>query len=354
MSPIGGPQLLSIEELADGGADSPLLGGNGIIDRPVIFVDLAAVPSPAVLARAVERARTRDRLLIGFTPGPHEAISELVPCLDLTVVGEAVSAEPTCVRVTDPAACVGELHEATSRNPQAAFVLASTLRMTSRLPVPEALDAESFAYSTLLGGPEFATWLAARGRRPLPPVVENPVLAERNGDVLHITLNRPERRNAYGRQLRDALVEALHIAVADRSVERVVLDGAGPVFCAGGDLAEFGTTPDLTLAHFVRTRGGAGRLMHVLRARTEVRLHGSCVGAGIEVPAFAASITADPAATFRLPEVAMGLIPGAGGTVSIPRRIGRWRTFYLALSGKPIPAPLAAEWGLIDGLTPGT
>lgn len=100
----------------------------------------------------------------------------------------------------------------------------------------------------------------------------------------------------------------------------------------------------------MRTRGGAGRLLHALRDRVEVRVHGSCVGAGLELPAFAGTVVADPTATFRLPEVAMGLIPGAGGTVSIPRRIGRWRTLYLALSGEPISAAVAARWGLIDAL----
>lgn len=94
----------------------------------------------------------------------------------------------------------------------------------------------------------------------------------------------------------------------------VVLDGAGPLFSAGGDLAEFGTAPDLSTAHFVRTRGGAGILMHRLAGRLEVRLHGPCVGAGIELPAFAGRVVARSDATFRLPEVAMGLIPGAGGT----------------------------------------
>ena len=78
--------------------------------------------------------------------------------------------------------------------------------------------------------------------------------------------------------------------------------------------------------------------------------HGPCIGAGIEVPAFAGSVLASPGTTFRLPELRMGLIPGAGGTVSIPRRIGRWRTAYLALSGAPIGIETAQAWGLVDGL----
>ena len=83
------------------------------------------------------------------------------------------------------------------------------------------------------------------------------MLASRTGGELRITLNRPERRNAYGREVRDGLVETLRVAVLDDTIERVVLDGAGPCFCAGGDLDEFGTAPDLATAHFVRTRGAA-------------------------------------------------------------------------------------------------
>ena len=64
--------------------------------------------------------------------------------------------------------------------------------------------------------------------------------------------------------------------------------------------------------------------------------------------AFAGRVEAAPDATFALPEVAMGLVPGAGGTVSIPGRIGRHRTAWLALTGERIDAPTAREWGLVD------
>jgi len=254
--------------------------------------------------------------------------------------------------VGDPGAALAELGRAVAAAPRAATVLAGLLRWSGALAVPEALDAESFAYSTLLGGEEFAAWLARRGpRTPLTEVVE-PVLLDRDAATLRITLNLPQRRNAYGRHLRDALVEALDVALLDPSVEHVVLDGAGPVFCAGGDLAEFGTTPDPVLAHLVRTRGGAARPLHALRDRLEVRLHGRCVGAGIELPAFAGRVVAAPDASFCLPELGMGLIPGAGGTVSLPRRIGRHRTLYLALSGTELDADTARRWGLVDELGP--
>lgn len=256
-----------------------------------------------------------------------------------------------CVAVDDPVARAGELHAAVTACPQAATVLAQVLRASAELDVRRALDVESFAYSTLLGGSEFRRWLAARGPRPLPPPARvPPVLVERAGGHLLITLNRPERRNAYGREVRDALVDALRVAVLDPGIGRVTVSGAGPVFCAGGDLDEFGTAPDTAIAHFVRTRGGAGELLHRIAHRAEVRLQGACVGAGIELAAFAGRVVAAAGTTVRLPEVGMGLIPGAGGTVGIPRRIGRWRTCYLALSGARLDAATALRWGLVDAL----
>jgi enoyl-CoA hydratase/carnithine racemase len=192
--------------------------------------------------------------------------------------------------------------------------------------------------------------VANRGLRLLPPLVDDPVLLARDGDVLRITLNRPERRNAYGAQLRDALVAGLDVARHDPDV-RVLLAGNGPCFCAGGDLAEFGTTPDPETGHRIRTQHGAARPLHELAARTEVRLHGPVIGAGIELAAFAGRVIAAPGTTVRLPEVSMGLIPGAGGTVSLPRRIGVPRTLYLALTGAVLDAETALAWGLIDEIS---
>jgi enoyl-CoA hydratase/carnithine racemase len=130
----------------------------------------------------------------------------------------------------------------------------------------------------------------------------------------------------------------------------VILRVAGPAFCSGGDLDEFGTLPDPATAHAVRSTRNPGRLLARCADRLRAELHGACVGAGIELAAFAGRVTASEDAFFQLPEVAMGLVPGAGGTVSIPRRIGRQRTAYLALSGLSVDAPTARHWGLIDGI----
>jgi enoyl-CoA hydratase/carnithine racemase len=167
-----------------------------------------------------------------------------------------------------------------------------------------------------------------------------------------VTLDRPERHNAYSGELRDALVEALSLAAADSSIRELVLDGAGPSFCSGGDLAEFGTFPDPATAHAVRSTRSAAPLLAACAARTTAYVHGACIGAGVELPAFAARVIAAPDAFFELPEVGMGLVPGAGGTVSLPRRIGRQRTAWLALSGARIDAKTALDWGLVDEIRP--
>ena len=151
--------------------------------------------------------------------------------------------------------------------------------------------------------------------------------------------------------VRDALVAALLVARIDEAVG-VELRGFGPAFSSGGDLAEFGTAPDPATAHLVRIRHGAGLLMHEMAARTTAHLHGACIGAGIELPAFAGRVIAASDTRIGLPEVAMGLVPGAGGTVSITHRIGRWRTAWLALTGAHIDPAQAMAWGLVDELIP--
>lgn len=378
--PVIDPPLVSIADLADGGADGGGGGGGGGVASlddtgqvrdPLVLVALDGTAPPAAVARAADRVRAGGRLFVGVAAEPPpETLRPLVAALDTTLLAATIAGpdyQPTgakhqttgpgpgqqmCVPVADVEGEVAALAAVVASVPRAAVVLGQVLRATETLPVAAALDVESFAYSMLLGGPEFRTWFDERGERSLPGLVAEPVLVRRDGSRLMITLNRPERRNAYGRQLRDALADALRIALLDPGVERVVLDGAGPCFCAGGDLAEFGTTPDLATAHFVRTQGGAGLLLSALKDRVEVHLHGPCVGAGVELPAFAGAVIAAEGTTFRLPEVGMGLIPGAGGTVSIPRRIGRWRTLYLALTGRPLDAETALGWGLVDAVRP--
>ena len=243
-------------------------------------------------------------------------------------------------------------------NPTAARVLVEVLRIVPHLSLDSGLQVESLAYSMLLAGPEFERWLTAFAP-PAARQFDGPaVRLERDGDELRVALARPENRNAFSAAMRDELFAALTVAELDASITRVVLEADGPCFSSGGDLTEFGTAPDVVRAHHVRTQRSVGRLLGRLAPRVVARVHGACVGAGVELPTFASTVEARADATFRLPEVTMGLIPGAGGTVSISRRIGPQATARLALLGDAIDAETALAMGLIDsveeGVTPST
>jgi enoyl-CoA hydratase/carnithine racemase len=252
------------------------------------------------------------------------------------------------VVVDDPMLEARKIMERIGASPRAAITLAWLLRAGEQSTVPAALAGESAAYSMLLGSSDFQRWLVGRGARRPADSAER-VRLSRDGDLLRITLARVQRRNAVDTQMRHALLEALGIAEADDRV-RVEIDADGPSFSAGGDLDEFGSATDPATAHLIRVSASVGQALHDLRERVSVRVHGACIGAGIELPAFAGHILAAPDARFGLPEVAMGLIPGAGGTVSIPARIGRGRTFWFAVSGEHLDAPTAVDWGLVDEL----
>jgi enoyl-CoA hydratase/carnithine racemase len=252
------------------------------------------------------------------------------------------------VSVADLDAALEALATAVDGSPQASVALVQVLRSGDKDSLDHDLLLESLAYSTLQGGPEFSRWLATAPTRAPSPQPDPVVALERTGDRLSLTLNRPKVRNAYNAAMRDALCEALSLVCADPSIREVHLFGGGPDFCSGGDLAEFGTSADPATAHLIRTSRSGARLLGMVGGRVVAHLHGACVGAGIELPALAGRVVADPGTRMRLPELAMGLIPGAGGTATLPRRIGRHRTAWMALSGQFIGATTGRAWGLID------
>ncbi|MFC8435295.1 enoyl-CoA hydratase/isomerase family protein [Streptomyces sp. NPDC057253] len=325
------------------------LSDDGQPVAPVVFVDLdqwgPTDPQPALPGQP-------HRVLVGVATKPvPDRLAPLLPELAFTLVPSGQDgAGRERVGVEDPWTTARQISAYARAAPRAAVALAGLLRATERLPVAEGLTAESLAYSMLLAGPEFAAWRARTPRKPVPEYPD-PVLMTRDGSLLRVTLNRPRRHNAFSRDVRDAVVDALTLARLDPTVTKVELSGNGPSFCSGGDLDEFGTTPDVATAHLVRVRQSAGHAVHRAGVPVHVRAHGACIGAGIEVPAFADRIEAAPDAYFQLPELRMGLVPGAGGTVSVTRRIGRWRTAYLVLSGVRVDARTALAWGLVDSLT---
>jgi enoyl-CoA hydratase/carnithine racemase len=266
------------------------------------------------------------------------------PCADRRVV--TVDSVPDALQ---------ELTRRCERWPQAGSVCDDVLRAIDPAGLTLAgVVTESLAYSTLQAGPEFARWLAERGPARMPDIAD-PVQAERDGDTLRIRFDRPQRHNAFSTDARAALLEALTVARLDPSVTAIVLSGNGPSFCSGGDLAEFGAFADPTSAHLARTRHSPALALDALTARLgracRAEVHGRVLGSGLEMAAFCGWVEARHDSVFGLPELSLGLIPGAGGTVSVTRRIGRWRTAYLVLSGHTIDAQTARAWGLIDELS---
>ena len=249
-------------------------------------------------------------------------------------------------------AALGGLLGRIEAQPVAAAVAAQVLRVSLQVDFDEALAMESVAYSMLLASDGFRAWRAATPVRERDEPDAPRVLIEAGGGAIRLQLNRPGKRNAFDAAMRDALCEALAFATDHPDRPLVELSGVGPAFSAGGDLDEFGNAGDVGSAHLVRTLRSPARLLYGLRDNATARLHGACVGAGIEVPAAAGRVTAKAGAFFRLPEVSMGLIPGAGGTATIPRRIGRQRAAYMAIFGADIDVETALAWGLIDAVDP--
>ena len=242
------------------------------------------------------------------------------------------------------------LLRAMDQSPLASLALVQLLRHNAQCDQHQGLIAESLVYSTLQSGPEFQGWLARRPGRSSRPSKDSVLRVDRLGEELILTLDQPTRHNAFGVALRDALAEAFRLAAADDSIRRVLMRAEGPSFCSGGDLDEFGDFPDPATAHAVRSTRHPGRLLCGLRQESFAELHGACIGAGVELPAFMTKVAARRDSFFALPEVGMGLVPGAGGTVSLPRRIGRQRTARGAITGERIDAVTAYRWGLVDEL----
>jgi len=248
----------------------------------------------------------------------------------------------------EPPVTVEALIRSVSQAPKAAAVVVQLLRISEGLAVEPALSLESFCYGLLQGSSEHGAWLDSR-----PPQTAAPpgrILVERQEDILLVMLDRPAARNAIDRAMRDQLFEAFTVAALDPEVRAVKLRAVGPVFSIGGDLAEFGTTRDPAEAHLIRSRTLPAIPLAACAAKAEAHVQGACIGAGVELAAFAGRVTASSSAWFQLPELAMGLIPGAGGCVSLPRRIGRQRAALMILSGKRIGARTALDWGLIDAI----
>lgn len=175
---------------------------------------------------------------------------------------------------------------------------------------------------------------------------------DETGRVALITLNRPECLNAYDTSMRDGLYEALSAVRDDPETGAVVLQGNGPAFCSGGDLREFGSAPSPLRAREIRWRRDVWGLLWNLDRPVVAAVHGYAVGGGFEMAMLASRVVAARTARFALPETGLGMIPGVGGTQTLPRLIGTGRALDLVLSGAWLDAAAAQRLGLVQVVVP--
>ena len=315
-----------------------------------IFVEIdptARIDDIDRFCRFVNRNNSVNLIIIGILNSSDEELpSDFLMSFDILLTDSRISQLPAFV--DDITIAIQELDEMISLHTQPALVLAHLLRQKAYRNVSQGLVLESLSYGMLQSGSRFKAWLNQRGAISQVLDGKPAVLANRSNESLEIYLNRPERSNAFSSDMRDQLFEFLQIARFDETVTRVKLHGLGKSFCSGGDLAEFGLVDFPPDGHIIRMHRSPALSTHSIADKLEVYLHGVCAGAGIEIPAFASRVFGNESVEIFLPEISMGLIPGAGGTVSLPRRIGPQKTAYLAMSGKTLSLSDALAWGLID------
>lgn len=164
--------------------------------------------------------------------------------------------------------------------------------------------------------------------------------------VAVVTIDNPPV-NATSKAVRQGLLDAKKQIEADVAIKAAVLMCAGRTFIAGADIKEFGTPPKEPHLPDVVTalEGGTKPIV--------AAIHGTALGGGIEIALGCDYRVADISANLGLPEVSLGLIPGAGGTVRLPRLIGAEPALDIMASGKPISADSAHTFGLVDAVCDG-
>ena len=164
-----------------------------------------------------------------------------------------------------------------------------------------------------------------------------------------VTINRPNKLNALNKQVKAELAHALTQLDSDPQVDIIILTGAGEKsFIAGDDIAEF---PSRTQVDFLPFQELTLQI-EALKKPVIAAINGYALGGGCELALACDFRIASTSSKFGLPEINLGIIPGAGGTQRLPKLIGKSRALELIMTGEPIDATAAKEIGLIDKLVP--
>lgn len=177
---------------------------------------------------------------------------------------------------------------------------------------------------------------------------EPTVMFYKEGAVGRLVLNRPGVINAFNVQMRDDLFAALEAVRDDPDVRSVLISGAGERgFCAGADLTEFGTAPSQVIARQVRWERDLWGLFGSIDKPLVAALHGYVIGSGVEIACLCDLRVAAEDAVFRMPETALGMVPAAGGSQTLPRTIGQGPAMKMLLANEVLDAGTALNCGLV-------
>jgi 2-(1,2-epoxy-1,2-dihydrophenyl)acetyl-CoA isomerase len=188
---------------------------------------------------------------------------------------------------------------------------------------------------------------------------ESPVLYEQRGAVALVTLNRPQSLNSFTRSMHDALWQAFERIERDKSIRALVLTGAGRGFCAGADLAEFDFSPGPDMVQRAdpgpiidKAFNPTVRKLVALRVPTIAAVNGVAAGAGASLAMTCDLAVAASNASFIQAFSKIGLIPDAGGTWFLIKKLGLARAMGCAMLGDKLSAKDAKEWGMIWDVAP--
>ena len=183
------------------------------------------------------------------------------------------------------------------------------------------------------------------------------VLLEIRGKVAYLTLNRPEKLNAFNYEMNDRLLQLLDRIEDDPDVRAVIVTGAGErAFSAGGDIHEFSRSiragVDIAVKDFVRRGQAMTARFESFRKPVIAAVNGIAFGGGCELTEAVHLAVASERARFAKPEIAIGIPPTFGGTQRLPRLAGRKRALEFLLTGDSFPPERALEFGIVNKVVP--
>lgn len=185
----------------------------------------------------------------------------------------------------------------------------------------------------------------------LPDTDYRNLLISTDGSAARIVLNRPEKRNALSLELMEEMIAALREVSASRDTRAIVIEGAGPAFSAGHDLSEMIGRDGEFLAHLFDRCSVMMQTLHEVPQPVIAKVHGIATAAGCQMVAACDLAVAAQGTRFATPGVKIGLFCSTP-MVPVSRAVGRKRAMEMLLTGEPIDAATALDWGLINRVVP--